>query len=259
MNQGQIIEKVKEAKAYLGIDLYPGNLFDLITKQNNYIDTLNLLIVKLDIGKTSGFIGYVEDFPIICINYKRSIGHQNFTLAHELGHYFLHRGQAMSDTKIEIEGSDVELIENEANSFAKELLYPLEVAKEDLKLIQAEDLFSFNEEDSKKLGDYINSLCEKYYISFDFAVNRLVEIYKKIYRINYIDYSKINKFKKSLKPYSARYTEYMYNTNCNHEFYKPYNPLTSIIDSYVNTLVESEKISYQTGQAIVRRSKKLEE
>ncbi len=258
MNQGKIIEKVKEAKEYLGIDLYPGNLFDLITKQKDYIDTLNLLLLKLDIGKTSGFIGYVEDVPTICINYKRSIGHQNFTLAHELGHYFLHRGQAMSDTTREIDGHNVEVIEDEANSFAKELLYPVDLVKEDLKFIKSENLFSFIESDFERLGNYINSLCEKYYISFDFAVNRLVEIYKKVYMISYIDYSKVNKFKNALKPYSARYTEYMYNTHCDHEFYKPYNPLTSIIDSYVNALVQNEKISYQTGQAIVKRSKKLE-
>ncbi len=34
---------------------------------------------------------------LICINYKRPIGHQNFTLAHELGHWLLHNGQSISD------------------------------------------------------------------------------------------------------------------------------------------------------------------
>ncbi|CEP97584.1 Metallopeptidase immA [[Clostridium] sordellii] len=258
MNQSQIIEKVKEAKEYLDIDLYPGNLFGAITKNKSYIDKLNLFLVKQDTGKTSGFIGYVEEVPIICINYKRSIGHQNFTLAHELGHYFLHKGQAMTDTDKEIHGNDVEEIENEANIFAKELLYPENLAKEDIQIIKKKNLFSFEESKYDELGDYINSLCEKYYISFDFAINRLIEIYKYVYKVRYVDYNKIRKFKNYLKPYYKRYTDYMYNTNCDHEFYRPYNPLTSIINSYVDILVKNEKISYQTGQAIVKRSKKLE-
>lgn len=259
MSQNQIIKKLEEAKEYLDIDLYPGNLFEKITSIDNYIDKLNLLLVKLDIGKTSGFIGYIEEVPIVCINYKRSIGHQNFTLAHELGHYFLHKGISMTDEDSNLSDYNDTDVEKQANVFAKELLYPRELVKNDLVYIKNKDLFSFDKSIYNELGDYINSLCEKYYISFDFAINRLVEIYKTTYHIGFIDYKKIKKFKKSIQPYSERYCDYMYNASCDHEFYKPFNPLTKIIGNYVDILVENKKISPQTGKAIVRRSKKLEE
>ena len=91
--------------------------------------------------KISGFIGYSENgIPIICINYNRPIAHQNFTLAHEIGHYFLHEGLSVSDSNKEINSFRAIGIEKQANEFASELLYPKELFLEDYYEIINENL-----------------------------------------------------------------------------------------------------------------------
>jgi len=121
--QKNIIDKVENAREFFDIKDFPSNLFELIQKKN-YIDDYKLLLFKEDIGKLSGFIGYGENnLTVICINYKRTIGHQNFTFAHELGHWFLHNGNSISDDDACLFYLDG--IEKEANDFAAELLYPV--------------------------------------------------------------------------------------------------------------------------------------
>lgn len=96
MTQG-VIEAVNKARELFHIKDFPGNLFVLL-EEEKYIDRFNMLLFKEDISKLSGFIGYGENgMSVICVNYKRPIGHQNFTLAHELGHWLLHNGQNISD------------------------------------------------------------------------------------------------------------------------------------------------------------------
>ena len=85
-----IYEAVNKARAFFEIENYPGDFFSRLEKIN-YIDKYGVLLFKEDIDKLSGFIGYgINDIAVICVNYKRSYGHQNFTLAHEFGHLFLH-------------------------------------------------------------------------------------------------------------------------------------------------------------------------
>jgi len=113
-----VSEKVDTARDYFMIDKYPGNFFELITQYGNYIQKYNVILLKEDIGKLSGFIGYADNgMAIICINYKRPICHQNFTLAHEIGHMLLHEGQSISDSNLEFHYKSTG-IEKEANEFA---------------------------------------------------------------------------------------------------------------------------------------------
>ena len=92
-----IYEAVNKARAFFEIENYPGDFFSRLEKIN-YIDKYGVLLFKEDIDKLSGFIGYgINDIAVICVNYKRSYGHQNFTLAHEFGHLFLHKGVSISD------------------------------------------------------------------------------------------------------------------------------------------------------------------
>lgn len=92
-----IFEAVNKARAFFEIEDYPGDFFYHLEKMN-YTEKYNILLFKEDIDKLSGFIGYgANNIAVICVNYKRSYGHQNFTLAHELGHWFLHKGRSISD------------------------------------------------------------------------------------------------------------------------------------------------------------------
>lgn len=53
-----------EARDYLGLPKIPGNLFEQITEQKNYIDKYKIVIFKEDLDKLSGFIGYEKDFCV---------------------------------------------------------------------------------------------------------------------------------------------------------------------------------------------------
>ena len=110
-----VIEAVNKARNFFRIEDFPGNFFTLLDTQN-YTEKYRLLLFKEDIAKLSGFIGYGENgLSAICINYKRPIGHQNFTLAHELGHWFMHKGQNISDDDKTCSFS-TEIIEKEITS-----------------------------------------------------------------------------------------------------------------------------------------------
>ncbi len=178
---GNVFEAVKNAREFFCIQDFPGNLFTLLEK-GDYAEKYKMLLFKEDIGKLSGFIGYGGDgFTVICINYKRPIGHQNFTLAHELGHWFLHKGQNISDEDKHIYSG--ELQEKEASNFASEVLYPERFIEQDycdilhkgllqpdIRLIQLDDIFGAREELKKirdryyswmRNPDYLQKMIEK--------------------------------------------------------------------------------------------------
>ena len=86
-----VLNAINTARKAFEIESFPGDFFERLM-MGNYIDKYKLLLFKEDIDKLSGFIGYgVDGFAVICVNYKRPVGHQNFTLAHEVGHWFLHK------------------------------------------------------------------------------------------------------------------------------------------------------------------------
>lgn len=97
-----VLNAINAARKAFEIESFPGGFFERLM-MGNYIDKYKLLLFKEDIDKLSGFIGYgVDGFAVICVNYKRPVGHQNFTLAHEVGHWFLHKGkptQILTHTK----------------------------------------------------------------------------------------------------------------------------------------------------------------
>lgn len=73
-------------------------------------------------NEASGWFRNTQDGPVILINQNRSHAHQRFTLAHELGHYFLKHGDAARDTAAQLRTRHPNEIS--ANRFAAELLMP---------------------------------------------------------------------------------------------------------------------------------------
>lgn len=166
-----VIEAVKQARNIFGIEDFPGNLFTRLEKQD-YTEKYGLLLFKEDIAKLSGFVGYGENgISVICINYKRPIGHQNFTLAHELGHWLIHKGQSISDDDKTCSYSS-EAIEKEANAFAAELLYPERLFIEDYSDIIGNGLLQV--ESRRALAVRVDELCHKYCVSFDMVLRKIV-------------------------------------------------------------------------------------
>lgn len=243
-----ILEAVNKARAFFGIKDYPGDFFSRL-ETVNYIDKYGILLFKEDIDKLSGFIGYgVNDTVIICVNYKRSYGHQNFTLAHEFGHWFLHKGRSISDDD-SVLGYSSNRVEQEANEFAGELLYPEELLIKDHSYAIQQDLFLV--ENRKKLGEYIDELCHKYCLSFEMVLRKLLyknkqgKQYKTIRKdIEKAIGGKVSEvFEKDFYSVNEELPQYQ-------KLMKPYVELNNRVD----WLVSTRKIGVATGEAIKLRN-----
>ena len=247
MTQG-VIEAVNKARELFHIKDFPGNLFVLL-EEEKYIDRFNMLLFKEDISKLSGFIGYGEDgMSVICVNYKRPIGHQNFTLAHELGHWLLHNGQNISDNDEDCTWSKDEK-EQEANMFAGELLYPERFFVQDYSEAARKGYLRIDKRE--ELAIYIDRLCHKYCLSFD-AVFRKI-LYRSKQAAQY------KKIKKQIeKAIGCKISEYF-----EKDFYIPNEALPEyqiLRDAYIelekriDKLVECGKIGEATAEAIKYRN-----
>lgn len=243
-----ILEAVNNARAFFKIKDYPGDFFSCIEKVN-YTDQYHILLFKEDIDKLSGFIGYGADgMTVICVNYKRSYGHQNFTLAHELGHWFLHKGSSISDDDRVI-GYSSDKIEQEANEFAGELLYPEKILERDYYSAMQNDLFNLM--NRKKLGEYVDHLCRKYCLSYEMVLRRLLYKNREGGQYNVIRKEieksiggKISEiFDKNFYAVNEELPQYQ-------KLMKPYLELSSKIDQLVTT----GKIGKAVGEAIKLRN-----
>jgi len=244
----KILEAVDDAREFFEIEDYPGDFFSRLDKVD-YTNKYGIFLFKEDIDKLSGFIGYsVNDLAVICINYKRNYGHQNFTLAHELGHWFLHKGVSVSDDD-SVLGYSGDEVEKEANDFASELLYPELLLVKDYFYAIQNDLFLIS--NRKELGEYIDILCRKYCLSYEMVLrkllykNRQVKQYTSIRReIEKAIRGKVSEvFDKDFYSVNEELPRYQ-------RFMKPYLELENKVDK----LVTEGKIGIATGESIKLRS-----
>lgn len=243
----KIQESISVARESFNIDEFPGNLFLLFEKED-YADKYRLLLFKENIDRLSGFIGYGDkNLTVICINYQRPIGHQNFTLAHELGHWFLHRGRNISDTDKNLYIQDS--IEGEANNFASGLLYPKKLISQDYHDICEKGLLDTSKR--KELAVYINELCQKYCLSFKMVLSKI--LYEN-YQANL--YKNIQKeIEKSLgMKISKCFDKDFYVPNHNlSEYQQRKNPYI-VLEERLDKLVELKKIGKATADSIKLRN-----
>lgn len=243
-----ILEAVNKAREFFEIEGFPGDFFARL-ENVDYISKYKMFLFKEDIDKLSGFIGYGADgMAVICVNYKRSQGHQNFTLAHEIGHWFLHRGISISDDD-SVLGYSSDSVEQEANEFAGELLYPDEYLGKDYYGAIQRDLF-LNEKRAL-LGRYVDELCHKYCLSFEMVLRRLLYKNRQVKQYNKIR----REIEKALGGKVAEsFDRDFYSVNEDlqqyQKFMKPYRELQKKVDY----LVENGKIGKQTGESIKLRN-----
>ena len=110
---------------------------------------------SVKMGKRGSGIFYPSRKQLF-VNANHHIHRRRFTIAHELGHYFLnHEGGKFIDdvgfdgeygTGILEKGKELKIADKEANEFASELLIPLKFIKEDFK----------DNNDTKILADLYN-------------------------------------------------------------------------------------------------------
>ncbi len=122
-----------------GFSPYPFNNI-----QEDKKDLKILLTEKLP-GSVSGVIGFFQWEPgfIILVNKTKPLTRRNFTIAHELGHYFLHQSEVKKE--MIIDGDNVldragmlyrrdenlsTKLESESNNFAASFLMPTDLVKE---------------------------------------------------------------------------------------------------------------------------------
>lgn len=240
----KIKNAVQEAKNKFNFKDITGNIFDEISK-DIYFEKYGLLIFREDIGKLSGFIAYPSDnVTIICINYKRPLGHQNFTLAHELGHYFLHSKINMDDNDLNLINLRIKKEEKEANEFASELLYPEDVFKADYKMYL--EKFNLRSDDvTLDFTNKINELCHKYCVSFDYILNKVCYIQ----RANKQNISK--KIKKLTNGFGKYYDPEFYVTTSGAPYYEQYKRPYNLLKEDVAKLLKDKQISSATAESIL--------
>jgi Zn-dependent peptidase ImmA (M78 family) len=105
----------------------------------------------------------------IAVNDKESPARQRFTIAHELGHYFLHTNK---QTFVDFRGNDENVIRNpkerQANQFAAALLMPKKILQNDIKTIAAEDGVT---------EELVSFLAGKYKVSEEAMNYRLINLH----------------------------------------------------------------------------------
>lgn len=129
-----IIVDIEEAVESIGIDV-------------KYSD-----MTHLDMEGVSGYVFSKEGKPIIVVNGEDVEERRRFTIAHELGHVFLHWGwlpnEKLKDNLVEISFRNGKYnkeqleMEEEANKFAAEFLAPRKKVKESLKEYQERGIFN---------------------------------------------------------------------------------------------------------------------
>lgn len=89
-------------------------------------DVFGLKILKRDLGENaSGFLNILDDQWCIFVNKFENERRQRFTIAHELGHFLLHKDrQNVPVDIIFFRDENTSTIEQEANKFASEFLMP---------------------------------------------------------------------------------------------------------------------------------------
>ncbi|UYO36455.1 ImmA/IrrE family metallo-endopeptidase [Bacillus zhangzhouensis] len=89
----------------------------------NICQSLNIPILKNDLGTVRGCLQYHENTDTYLIHINSNYEWEKFGIAHELGHYYLHKDLnsfKLQNCSIELEKK----FEDQANIFAAELLLP---------------------------------------------------------------------------------------------------------------------------------------
>lgn len=112
-----ILKKAQESGFYTDKAL---NIKELILS----FEDIEIKYDTMDVAK-SGSLSYIDGKWIMCINSSHNIKRQRFTMAHELGHYILHKGKNIEfvDTTF-FRSDEMDSIEYNANEFASRLLIP---------------------------------------------------------------------------------------------------------------------------------------
>lgn len=250
------------ARKDLDIESYPGNLFAHLLTDNNYLYKYNMMLFKMDMGDDiSGFIKYTSrnNYAVIGVNTRRSFGHQNYSMAHEIGHLYLHRDTHEPEVDVltdkyefDDDFSEKKQREREADLFASEFLYPEHCLENDLKDIDLRRLFM--SQNRVELYEFINILSHKYYISFQFCLQRILgKYYDGSQTVRRISSHIMHDMGSLIK----RYPSPLYYNDGLSEFYADFYP-KDIFEELVKDSIEQREISQDVGEDLRYHASEME-
>ncbi|MBS1706752.1 MAG: ImmA/IrrE family metallo-endopeptidase [Armatimonadetes bacterium] len=121
-NYEQVVKKARDLLEEYCIEEPPVDVFALAEREG-----LSVIEAKFEDGRIAGLIDVPEERVIV--NQDDAAPRQAFTVAHELGHWVLHRAKLLESPELSIQYragylEQNEAWEKEANAFAAELLVP---------------------------------------------------------------------------------------------------------------------------------------
>ena len=118
-----LLKKAKENGCYDGDKLDIDRVIEFVNKTNPK-EPVSLEYVQME-PATSGSLIFENGIWVIRVNKNHNSRRQRFTIAHEIGHYIMHRNKLQSFTdEVFFRAGNREDIEYRANDFASKLLMP---------------------------------------------------------------------------------------------------------------------------------------
>jgi len=135
---------------------------------------LGVRVERADLGDDcSGVLVRKGDAAVIGVNYSHHPHRQRFTVAHELGHFMLHKGGRYVDQGTTVRfrdkesGTGTKLEERQANSFAAAILMPADWVKRVFK----EHPFDLGDDE-----DALVAMCRRFGVSSQAMALRLINL-----------------------------------------------------------------------------------
>jgi len=131
-NVDDIIKVAKEKGFYVDDKLNIESVINNISEENKKEHEAGILIVRKDLPPSvSGKLYFQNNCWVMEINKNQNLKRQKFTLAHELGHFVLHKNKdtEFCDTTFFRKNEELDSLEYNANEFAAQILMPEERIK----------------------------------------------------------------------------------------------------------------------------------
>jgi len=126
----EIKEKANEIRKRYSLNSIPVDLNKVTSKEKIAVTEMDFTEHEEKVNMQISGILYINgNTKKIFVNERDNLRRKNFTVAHELGHYFLHYDGSKKDEVFVSFRGDSNPRETEANKFAAELLIPTEELK----------------------------------------------------------------------------------------------------------------------------------
>lgn len=181
----EVLKTVEDVFQKYNINKTPYKFIEIVCNDEN----ISLLPVEKFSNQIEGWIQNIDGHYDIMFNPNKMMERQHFTLAHELGHYFLNHiktGQNLFDNEDSLNEKTKD-IEIEANYFAVNFLLPKKLIEKDFvriitysKRIKTREIPVPISGNGHQFSDWkiiSTELCKKYKVSSEFLCFRLESLY----------------------------------------------------------------------------------